>query len=103
MLVVHCAAVGGSLAIWGETNEQSSADQLCEEIAKSGVTLEGEHRTLTAWLPTADGRPSPSSPLIGEVTKHTTIKPWPIEAIIIEPAAAIELLVAAVGKRLIAP
>jgi hypothetical protein len=130
MLVLHAASYVGSLALWGEVpfqhSEESgprrgrprknpelpppprcgaSGDLLDDALRRAGIDLAGERRTLIAWLPSVDGRPVLSSPLLGEQETHGTpsIQPWLVEAIVMNAAAAVELLASAVGRRLLAP
>src|SRR5436190_22543396 len=58
-------------------------DLLRDALRRAGIDVSGEGRTLIGWLPTAAGRPVPSSPLIGEALEGdpTTIAPWSIDTI----------------------
>jgi SNF2 family DNA or RNA helicase len=120
VIIIHAAAVNGSLALWGEVPYEApkrrgakraaarcgaTAEQLRAALGDGGITLHGEDRSLVAWLPTIAGGPAPSSPLIGEVpaAESRRIEPWTIDAIVVDDAAAIDLLAAVVGKRLVAP
>jgi superfamily II DNA or RNA helicase len=100
MLIIHAAVFDRKLAIWGETPDGwTGADTLRGTLDG----LHGEERTLTALLPTARGRPALSSPLLGEVPAKTRLGPWDVKTIVVDTAAAIDLLSNAVGKRLLAP
>jgi SNF2 family DNA or RNA helicase len=113
MLILHAALVDGAVAVWGEVplekkagrpkKSGASAEQLRAALTEGGVAMDGEARTLTGWLPAAAGRPTPSSPLLGEPVplEMTRIEPWAIEVIAGEDATS--LLASVVGKRLIAP
>ena len=129
MLVLHAALAGGSLAIWGEipfapamakSNPGrprrapelpppprcgATFEALDEALARVGVTVDGERRTLIGWLPAVDGRPIPSTALLGEASSKgpAEVKPWTVDALIVPAGAALDLLAAAVGRRLLAP
>ena len=100
MLILHAALVNDTLAVWGEEPRGCATT---ERFRTALGAIGGESWKLTGWLPTAAGRPAPSSPLIGEAVpiEKTRIAPWPIEAIVVDDT--IELLASVVGKRLIAP
>src|SRR5687768_10402516 len=114
MLILHAALVNGAVAVWGEVPFEAggaprakkcaaSAEQLRKALSDGGIASFGEAQTLIGWLPTAAGRPAPSSPLIGEPVPlaATRIEPWSIEVIASDDAT--NLLAPVVGKRLIAP
>ena len=131
MLIVHAALVNGVLAVWGEVPRDAedapppkkggrprkgfeipppppygaSAERLRTAFAEAGIAIGGEQRTLIGWLPAANGRPAPSSPLIDELVpvESTRIEPWSVAALLLDDAATIDLLASVVGKRLIAP
>lgn len=129
MLVLHAAALNSSLALWGEVPFEpetqrpsprrerprkrfevpppprcgASTQQLRDTFARAGVPVAGEERTLIGWLPTAEGRPAPSSPLIGEEAGSTRIEPWSVSSIVVDAGGAIDVLTSVVGKRLVAP
>ena len=131
ILVLHAAFRDNLLTLWGEVpleavevpapprrgrarkgfdvpppaRSGASFDLLRDALRRAGIDLAGETRTLIGWLPTAAGRPVPSSPLIGEAPEREreTIAPWSIDAIELAAADAIDLFAFAVGKRLLAP
>src|SRR5947209_3705869 len=130
IVVLHAALRDRLLAVWGEVPFEAvqapgprrrgrlrkdfdvppparcgaSLDRLRDALRRAGIDLRGEERTLVGWLPTAAGRPVPSSPLIGEApeSERVTIAPWSIDAIELAADDAISLLASAVGKRLLA-
>ena len=90
MLILHAAFVERRFALWAETSLQAArielqprgrkrkagdipppppagawSDQLSSALNDAGLEP-GAKRRLNAWLPTVDGRPAASSPLIGE-------------------------------------
>ncbi len=124
MLVLHAAIAGDSLAIWGEVPFEAPAERrkgrprkkpeippppqcgasfsmLEEAMERGGITIAGERRTLIAFLPTVDGRPLPSSPLIGEVDDGSaaTLQPWSIDAMVVDAYGAIDLLFGGLSNR----
>src|SRR5687767_4088507 len=115
MLVLHSAAQQHTLAIWGEiplipSRSRAkalrcgvSAKDLPEVIVAAGAPLRGEPRTLIGRLPGANGRPAPSTPLIGEPISGAEMRPWSIETIVIDRDALTDFLAFVVGKRLTAP
>ncbi|MEV4620988.1 DEAD/DEAH box helicase [Asanoa sp. NPDC049573] len=74
MTVVHGVWAGGRLALWGETTPPDGP---------------GELVTLTLTLPTADGRPLPAS---AEPPADAVLAQWPVQARVVDPAAAFDLL-----------
>ncbi len=118
MLILHAALVDGAVAVWGEVPFEAggapraktrakkcaaSAERLRKALSDGGIASFGEAQTLIGWLPTAAGRPAPSSPLLGEPVplEVTRIEPWSIEVLVSDDAT--NLLASVVGKRLIAP
>lgn len=103
MLVLHAALVNGSVAVWGEASLDAAAVR--DALAQGGIVARAQARTLTGWLPTVKKKPVPSSPLIGDVQppEKTRIEPLPVEALVLDDAATLDLLASVVGKRLLAP
>lgn len=61
-----------------------------------------QFQRLAAWLPTADGRPAASDPLIGAAPSPgapLTLAPWSVNAVLLQPGEVIELLATCAGKR----
>ncbi|MCU1244093.1 MAG: Helicase, family [Acidobacteria bacterium] len=111
MLALH-AALGdsGRLLLWGELEGGAVATVagVREALAAEGLEIAGSGGTAVAWLPVVNGKVVSSSPLlVGEVGAAGRRKPkiaaWPLEVLAIAGADALELLVGAVGKRLLAP
>jgi len=130
MLVLHGVLLSNALALWGEVpfvaEEEpprrrgrarkgfevpppphcgATIETLREVLAAAATEVHGEERTLIGWLPSAAGRPAPSSPLLGDAVaaEDTRIEPWSIDAIVADPGAALDVLAAVVGKRLLGP
>jgi SNF2 family DNA or RNA helicase len=125
ILALHAAIRDNRLALWGEVPPAprrrgrprkvydippparcgAPFDLLRDALRRAGIDVAGEERTLIGWLPTAGGRPVPSSPLIGEAPEGAgaAIAAWSVDAIELAADEAIDLLASAVGKRLLAP
>ncbi len=62
-------------------------------------------KRVVIWLPTAENKPIPSSPLIAdppEASFTATLTPWPVTAIRLAPPEAAEFLCACAGKQTLA-
>src|SRR4051794_15563836 len=109
MIVLHAGIRDGRLQIWGETPAESAAvpakrrgrtsarrklelpyaasgERLLEALAEgAGLSLsQGIVQTAVAWLPTINGRPIASSPIIAEITEsdgETKVVPWEVPAL----------------------
>src|SRR6202035_269890 len=67
MLVLHAAFLDDSLAVWVEP--ESSKTALVAAVGELGLTLKFGKRiakSATAWLPTRDGQPAPSTALLSD-------------------------------------
>lgn len=109
MLILHMAEMDGSLALWGERSGDGRPAQkgmhpwsaTPDELRVASIPL-GEDGvfTATAWLPTADGRPVPSSGIIAEVTSAPTkISPWRVAACRLSVQEAMDVLQMTYGRR----
>ncbi|HET7746736.1 MAG TPA: SNF2 helicase-associated domain-containing protein, partial [Vicinamibacteria bacterium] len=129
MIVLHAATLGGRLLAWGEASDppreagrgrrrarrsdvpasplDAGEDRLRHSLAAAQVvTRTGLARPFTAWLPTRDGAPVPSSVLVNDTADPDArggLKPWTVTAIPLDPGRAIALLRASAGPPLIAP
>ena len=123
MTALHLSLLDGALVLWAEDGAATlnpsrrsaeghplslAPERLAALLRAADVPV---HRPATvgvwAYLPTADGCPLPSSPLL-EVPPEgavgpTTLAPWRLEAIQLAPADLEALLVAADGPRVLAP
>lgn len=109
MLILHMAEMDGSLALWGERSGDGRPAQkgmhpwsaTPDELRVASIPLgEDEAFTATAWLPTADGRPVPSSGIIAEVTSAPTkISPWRVAACRLSVQEAMDVLQMTYGLR----
>jgi SNF2 family DNA or RNA helicase len=127
LIVLHAATLAGRLLAWGETSQpapkgrrrrterphpaplphDAGEDQLRHALAAAAVvTRTGLARPFTAWLPTRDEAPIPSSVLIADGADPETraaARPWAVTAIPLTPRQAIALLRKTGGPPLIAP
>lgn len=106
MVILHAAFASGQLLVWGEP--KLSKRELIAAVAQLGIgekfTLRNT-REVTAWLPTFDGDPVPSSPLAGGKAipdGHCTLAPHVIATLPLHAKEAIDLLAACVAKRVAA-
>lgn len=130
MIVLHAAASGGRLLVWGESSAEASParrrsrrrpkregppalphdageDLLRHSLAAATVaTRTGLAHPVTAWLPTKDGVPLASSGLVSDAADPDTrapAEPWTVTAIPMASSQSIALLRATAGQPLIAP
>jgi SNF2 family DNA or RNA helicase len=130
VLLLHGAVADGSLLIWGETSRSAPAQSIQRRRARSsgeppvspfdagaGGLVAGAKegglsvsavpvRQATLFLPTLDGLPLASSPLIETPAVRTgeaSLGAWRVSALDFPLALAIEPLCACQGKRLLAP
>src|SRR5207245_6356501 len=72
----------------------------------SAVAHADNEEALFVWLPTLDGQPIASSPLIAELPEsgaHTTVAPWIVTTLKLTPPEAVSLLCACVNTETLAP
>ena len=124
MILLHIGVCDGQLFVWGEApprDDQSifkanpSPDFPYGTTAKALVsaTAEGSLRlkeksavSLHLWLPTRDGTPLPSSPLIADIPAddvEPALASWRISAIALSIEEAFHFLAACYGKAMLAP
>ncbi|HEV3261901.1 MAG TPA: SNF2 helicase-associated domain-containing protein, partial [Gemmataceae bacterium] len=63
-------------------------------------------QTLVAWLPSADGKPVASTPIVAEPPEpatQTALAPWTVSVLPLPAGQAVELLCACVDKETLAP
>ena len=112
MILLHGALVRQGLHVWGESDQGSSPSDVAAAIADAvpGLTTGGSApERLVAWLPTAERRPMPSSPLL-ETARPTRpgarvprLVPWDVSTIPLSPAQAVLVLGSAIGRDTLAP
>jgi SNF2 family DNA or RNA helicase len=127
LLVLHGAPSERGLILWAETSDPpppepsprrrakkvelppppaagAAIEDLVEAVSAVLPELPGEGGSAIAWLPSVDGAPVPSTPLLGESNgKKARIAPWTVETIALNFNDALDLLIDAVGKTLLAP
>jgi SNF2 family DNA or RNA helicase len=130
MIILHAGRVGKQFFLWGE----SPADKEIKEVRRGrkpkkqavkpypynpdfenlssalelllGSTGQKETEKINVWIPTIDGSPVPSSPLIAEISTseaEVTLAPWTVHAYPLGVEEAIVLLCTCMGKRVLAP
>jgi SNF2 family DNA or RNA helicase len=130
MLVLHAGIDNGQLWIWGETPAGGEAAPVKRRGRKSKTSgrpplpydagtarlsaalsealpslVLGESEVVTLWLPTANGIPVASSPLIAEPPEDgaaAVLAPWTVMAVPLSPEQAVEVLCACIGKETLA-
>src|SRR5262249_44732122 len=130
MLILHASFLDDCLALWGEVPADgepvtkpsrrkkaatsasifdAGQDALTAALATVLPDLPGrspQTEAVTAWLPTVDGRPIASSPLITEPPPPgaaASIQPWTVTALRLSSDAAAALLCACIGKEVLSP
>ncbi len=133
MIVLHAGVEGGAFLLWGEVpldregtpperkgrrgSAQTSpplpydagADRLVEALGEGGLGSipKGERpEAVTVWLPTINGTPVASSPLIAEFPASRTkpiLRPWKVTGLRLPIQKAIEVLAACADRPMLAP
>ena len=123
MILLHLSVCDEQLFLWGEAplgdHSRRQADSspdlpynaaakaLVSAVAEGGLRLQVKRATsLHIWLPTWDGVPLPSSPLIADAPSKETepiLVPWRITAIALSAEEAFHFLVDCYAKEMLAP
>ena len=130
MIVLHAAAAGGRLLVWGESSAEdvptrkrgrrkprpdappplprdAGEDLRRQSLAAATVaTRTGLAQPTTAWLPTKDGVAVASSALVaddGDPDTRAPAQPWTVTAIPLPAHQAVALLRATGAQPLVAP
>jgi superfamily II DNA or RNA helicase len=107
MIVLHAAFPGDALLVWAEP--EAGKKPLLDALAQLGSQFKYPKRAAAqavAWLPTQDGRPLPSSALVGEAPpteEGCSLEPVPVSVLPLDASQSIALLAECVGKHLLAP
>ncbi|HZY89952.1 MAG TPA: DEAD/DEAH box helicase, partial [Gemmataceae bacterium] len=124
MIILHGAVADGHFLLWGETPAEApaarrgrkpkaptagpfpydpGAARLAAALpeAPAGLPDDGP---VVLWLPTAQGKPVPSSPLIAEVDgTDAALAPWAVTTLPLTPAAAVGLLCECADRETLRP
>ena len=132
MVVLHASCLHREFLLWGEAAQgnpqvglarrrgrkpkaplpypyDAGAGRLAAALheAEAGIVADGAaRRAAVAWLPTRGSVPIPSSPLIAEPLEGQAtpeLAPWCVEALVLTPQQAVELLCACAGRQTLAP
>lgn len=133
MIVLHAAYVNDHLQLWGETSDtlltsspvrrrkksrENQPTQFLHGAAASALVTALEQslhdatghasaeESLIAWLPTVNGQPVASSPLVAEPPESgaaTTLAPWSVQALRLSADDAVAFLCACVNHETLAP
>ena len=133
MLILHAGLEIDTLLLWAETPIETAApaskqkgrksqtpiakpfiynpvsEDLLEALIEAlpGIRIDRAETTeAIAWLPTIDGQPIASSPLIAEPTDTTatlSLSPWQITALRLPVEVMVDLLCACVNQETLAP
>ncbi len=126
MIILHAGLCDDQLFLWGEIPPESdgsaeaqssaaevslpydaAAETLVEALAETGCRLDAERaEDRIIWLPTRNGTPLPSSPLIAEVPAKKTkprLAAWHVTALPLSTEEAMDFLSACVAKDMLAP
>ncbi len=108
MLILHMAGINGSLILWAEKSIGSKARKgrhpwsatIYELRDISPILKDSDDTTATAWLPTTDDTPIPSSGMLTDMSATPKrIAPWKVDGLRLSVAESIEILSAAYDKR----
>jgi len=117
MLLLQASEDEGYLLIWGEVSPETAkaalpfspydpGETVLAEILRpyASESLVGLAWKASAYLPTVEKRPLPSSPLLGETPSGApTLAPWSVTALPFDAAEMIALLTACQEKEALAP
>jgi SNF2 family DNA or RNA helicase len=129
MIILHLGVRDGDLLLWGETpaknirkarrNPNSKRPPTSpfdagatDLIAALGDVVDGleigvkDLKKAAIWLPTIEGQPVASSPLIAEPPNpngRLQLVPWSITALPLTTAEAVDIIALSIGKEMLAP
>jgi SNF2 family DNA or RNA helicase len=133
MIILHAGVRYGRLLLWGEQPAETAvtstkrrgrpatkarrasplpyaagADALSAALAAAALdpaVNQAPAETAIVWLPTVEGRPLASSPMIAEPpgpSMRAMMSPWEVATLFVETAQAIELLCSCMGMEILA-
>jgi SNF2 family DNA or RNA helicase len=108
MIVLHAGLRADELWLWGETPGPDPAEpaSLAGALQRAGLARPTRIGTAVAWLPTANGRPVASTPLIAEPPPPgttPTLAPWTVVAVRPSIRETVDVVAACIGKDVLAP
>ncbi|MDQ1254127.1 MAG: hypothetical protein QG646_3347 [Euryarchaeota archaeon] len=130
MIILHAGKVGKKYFIWGESPAENGKkevrrgrkpkkpavkpypyDSSFENLSSAlelmlGSIDQKKTEKINVWMPTKDGNPVPSSPLIAETPgseAEFTLAPWTVLACHLKAEETMILLCNCMGKRVLAP
>ncbi|HMB91091.1 MAG TPA: DEAD/DEAH box helicase, partial [Rhodothermales bacterium] len=124
MIILHASLYEDQLFLWGEVPPEedddvsssarpaplpydAAAEMLVAVLAETGSRLDAKHaETCVVWLPTHNGTPWPSTPLIADVATDEAVPElvvWGVTALPLFAEEAVDVLSACVGKEMLAP
>ena len=127
MLILHAGIAENGLLLWGEApppegaaarhgeaapNQASPYDAGAERLRAALRQMNqpeptgGRPGAAVVWLPTAGGRPLPSSPVVSPpppARARITLSPWRVTALLLPSKCAVDLLCTVSGSELAAP
>jgi SNF2 domain-containing protein/SNF2 helicase protein/helicase-like protein len=110
MILLHAGFLADALYLWSETPPDGDASRLPEAVAGAVPNLGSlaPAETLVAWLPTAGGRPLPSSPLVSAEPESMSraapkLAPWSVNGVPLTAEQSVAVLAAAAGRATLAP
>jgi len=128
MIVLHAGFLEGEFLLWGETPAVSETlsvkrrkdkserlpydageERLSAVFREIGFNFKSSKKSIrlaTAWLPTVEKNPIPSSGLIAELpqsVKAITVSPWRVATVQLPRAKAVEFLCRCVNKQTLGP
>src|SRR4051812_30738970 len=120
MLVIHAGFRERRLVLWAESSTgdrvprasgvhpfSASYEQLADTLEELSVNVPRVEIVINeVLLPSLDGMPVPSSPLLGregQEKKAADLRPWQVETLSLQAAATLEFLCLAAGKEILQP
>jgi superfamily II DNA or RNA helicase len=127
MIVLHAAQLGHEFFVWGETDTPEATASAAPEALPPQLPFGASHEALaaalrtvlgqdlpddtaralrTAWVPSVDGTPVASTPLIAPPPASETpaaLQPWTVPVLRLKAERLVELLALAIDRQSLAP